>query len=368
MDTKDKHHDDFRPRAEVIPSMTRRRVGHDYESRQMYLITMTVEGRRPLLGEVVGNPNAPAESPDAPRIELNALGKEVERLWHAIPTYYPEVEVIALQLMPDHLHGILFVKSRTDYHLGRVINGFKIASNRAYRAALEAQGAAPPASPIIRSAAPSSSPSSSPSPSQRQCRCGVNSYALASKAPPKQGLLWSKGYTDGILDRKGQLETWKNYLRDNPKRLLIKRLFPDYFRVQRHVKVGTYECSAIGNRFLLSKPLRLQVQCSRSMTTEQIAEACDYYLQQARAGAVLVSPCISPGEKHIMRTAFEAGFPLILLQENGFSDLAKPNGAKFEACAKGQLLIIAPWEHHNYHTTISRAQCLALNDLAREIC
>lgn len=326
----------------------------------MYLITMTVEGCRPLLGEVVGNPNAPADSPDAPRIELNALGKEVERLWHAIPNYYPEVAVIALQLMPDHLHGILFVKSRTDYHLGRVINGFKIATNRAYRAALEAQG-----SPLASS---SVSPSSSPSPSQRQCRCGVNSHAPASKAPLKQGLLWSKGYTDGILDRKGQLETWKNYLRDNPKRLLIKRLYPDYFRVQRHVKVGTYECSAIGNRFLLSKPLRLQVQCSRSMTPEQIAEACDYYLQQARAGAVLVSPCISPGEKQIMRTAFEAGLPLILLQENGFSDLAKPNGAKFEACAKGQLLIIAPWEHHNYQTTISRAQCLALNDLAREIC
>ena len=354
MDTKDKHHDDFRPRAEVIPSMTRRRVGHDYESRRMYLITMTIEGRRPLLGEVVGNPNASEDSPDAPRIELNALGKEVERLWHAIPSYYPEIAVIALQLMPDHLHGILFVKSRTDYHLGRVINGFKIASNRAYRAAMEAQES-PPASSSV-------SPSSSPSSSQRQCRCGANLHA------PKQGLLWSKGYTDGILDRKGQLETWKNYLRDNPKRLLIKRLFPDYFRVQRHVKVGTYECSAIGNRFLLSKPLRLQVQCSRSMTPEQISQASDHYLQQARAGAVLVSPCISPGEKQIMRTAFEAGYPLILLQENGFSDLAKPNGAKFEACAKGQLLILAPWEHHNFHTTISRAQCLALNDLAREIC
>ena len=178
---------------------------------------MTVEGRRPLLGEVVGNPNAPADSPDAPRIELNALGKEIERLWHAIPTYYPEVKVIVLQVMPDHLHGILFVTSHTDYHLGRVINGFKIASNRAYRAALETQGAS----------------HSSPSPSQRQCRCGANTHAPASKATSKQGLLWSKGYTDGILDRKGQLETWKNYLRDNPKRLLIKRMFPDYFRVQR---------------------------------------------------------------------------------------------------------------------------------------
>lgn len=90
MDIKDKYHDDFRPRAEVIPSMTHRRVDHGYESRQMYLITMTIEGRRPHLGEVVGNPNAPADTPDGPLIKLSALGKEVERLWRAIPTYSPK--------------------------------------------------------------------------------------------------------------------------------------------------------------------------------------------------------------------------------------------------------------------------------------
>ena len=37
------------------PSMNRRRVGHDYSSRRMYLITMTVEGRRPLFGRLVGH-------------------------------------------------------------------------------------------------------------------------------------------------------------------------------------------------------------------------------------------------------------------------------------------------------------------------
>lgn len=77
MDTKDKHHDDFRPRAEVIPSMTRRRVGHDYESRRIYLITMTVEGRRPLLGELVGNPNASA----APRRTVPMLHASSLMLW-----------------------------------------------------------------------------------------------------------------------------------------------------------------------------------------------------------------------------------------------------------------------------------------------
>ena len=69
-----------------------------------------------------------------------------------------------------------------------------------------------------------------------------------------------------------------------------------------------------------------------------------------------------------MRAVFDAGHSLILLQENGFTDLAKPGGARFDACAEGRLLILAPWEHRNQHLTISRSQCLLLNDMARVIC
>ena len=117
--------------GEAIPSMTRRREGHDYEARQMYLITLTVEGRRPLLGCVVGNPNAAEGAADAPRIELSPLGQAVEQQWMAISHYHPEVKVLALQIMPDHLHSILFVKERMPQHLGHIIKGFKAATNKA---------------------------------------------------------------------------------------------------------------------------------------------------------------------------------------------------------------------------------------------
>lgn len=110
------------------------------------------------------------------------------------------------------------------------------------------------------------------------------------------------------------------------------------------------------------------MQCSRRLTEEQIAEKQEWWLQQARAGAVLVSPCISKGEKTVMRAAFNEGLPVIVLQENGFTDLAKPGGLRMDACARGQLLLLAPWEHHNERLTIRRDQCLALNDMARIIC
>ncbi len=132
--------------------------------------------------------------------------------------------------------------------------------------------------------------------------------------------------------------------------------------------VGSQQFSAIGNRFLLDRPVKLQVQCSRRLTDEEIAEKQAWWLAQARSGAVLVSPCISKGEKQVMRAAFNEGLPLIILQENGFTDLAKPGGQRMEACSRGQLLILAPWEHHNERLTIRRDQCLALNNMAKLIC
>jgi hypothetical protein len=41
---------------------------------------------------------------------------------------------------------------------------------------------------------------------------------------------------------------------------------------------------------------------------------------------------------------------------------------RMDACARGQLLILAPWEHHNEKITIKRGQCLELNEMARAIC
>lgn len=165
----------------------------------------------------------------------------------------------------------------------------------------------------------------------------------------------------------GQLERWYNYLQDNPRRLLMKREHPDLFRVQRGLKVGDLSFSAIGNRFLLHRPL-VQVQCSRNLTQDEIQTKIGYFMKAAAQGAVLVSPCISSGEKAVMRAAFDKGFPLILLQENGMTDLAKPGGKRMVVCAEGRLLILAPWEHHNERLSIRRDQCLSLNDMAHTIC
>ena len=100
--------------GEKIPSMHRRMVGHDYQERQMYMITMVTEGRRPLLGQVVGKSDASPDTPDAPQTIPTELGQSVERCWREIALRYPQIDVLAFQLMPDHFHGILFVKERME--------------------------------------------------------------------------------------------------------------------------------------------------------------------------------------------------------------------------------------------------------------
>ena len=313
--------------------------GHDYTNRQIYMITMVTEGRRPLFGQVIGRSDAEAGSPDEPRMELSALGQRVADEWWATTQHHPEVEVLALQMMPDHLHGILFVREKMEQPLGMALRGFKQSCNRHYR---ELVLGLPPVLSVSSVALPTQQ-------TKRDRRGEDRTH----------GMLFARGYNDRLLLRSGQLDTWLNYLADNPRRLLMKREHPDLFRVKRGVQFAGQTFSAIGNIFLLQRPTRLQVQCSRRLTEAEIEARVSQCLEAASKGAVLVSPSISKGEKNVMRAAFEKGFPLIYLQENGFSDLAKPGGARMEACARGQLLILAPWEHHNEQITISRNQCLS---------
>lgn len=300
------------PNVAATPSMKRRMVDHDYHGRGIYMITLCVEMRIPRLGALCG----PDSCHSQPWVSLSSLGKRVEAEWLGLSRYYPQIKVLALTVMPDHLHGILFVTDSLPVHLGKVINGFKAGCNRAAR-------------------------------------------EMGQPVP-----LWETGYTDGILRGKGQLDRWKAYLSDNPRRLWIKRQHHDFFTVSHHLTIAGTTVWAMGNQRLLQAPSIMQVYCSRRMDEEEIAREGDKLLA---LGAVLVSPGISPGEKAIINRALEAGVPVILISDNGFSEMAKPGGKLFDACAAGKLLLISKNEHHNDYLPLTQERCHDMNALARAI-
>lgn len=390
--------------GEKKPSMLRRMVGHDYTERQMYMITMVTEGRQPLLGTLVGNADAPDGVADAPKVELSPLGKLVEREWWACQKHHPEIEVIALQLMPDHLHGILFVQSKMEKPLGLALRGFKQSCNKHYKTLVLGQMPSPvpssvpsvvpspassvalsPASSVALSPASSVAPSVVPSPAPSALPSSVSSVALSTQqTPPTEaplspkkdrrgedrthGLLFAPGYNDRLLLRSGQLDRWKTYLHENPRRLAIRRAHPNLFRVRFGLTIAGQTYAVIGNQFLLQHPVKVQVQLSRSLTEADIQAQVAYFLSLAQQGAVLVSPAISKGEQAVMRAALDARLPLIFLTPWGFNSFSKPGHQYFQACSEGRFLILAPWEHQNERIPLTRSMCLTLNEMVKRIC
>ena len=82
----------------------------------------------------------------------------------------------------------------------------------------------------------------------------------------------------------------------------------------------------------------------------------------------MVSPFISEKEKEVMVVLLEEEHPIIILADNGFRDYYKPSGKLFDACAAGRVLILNPWPYDADKRHISRADCIALNNIAEEIC
>ena len=210
---------------------------------------------------------------------------------------------------------------------------------------------------------------------------------------------WAEGFQDTILFRDGQLKAMIAYLRDNPHRLAEKRAVPDLFRRVARIAlpldggrmIGHFE--AIGNRHLLARPLH-QVQCSRrffayvripkpggglkiardaagepiaASTLPEYGERLADALAAAAHGAVIISPCISDGERQIAREALKRNLPLVTLQNKGFARLQKPVGRYFDACAEGRLLMMAPaaWPYTPQEKPMTRFDATALNRLCQ---
>ena len=125
---------------------------------------------------------------------------------------------------------------------------------------------------------------------------------------------------------------------------------------------------------LLRQPEKHQVFFHRH--TDGIpTEHTDYWqtesqrlLSAANSGDVLVTPGISECEKRIKNTALQQHLRLIHLQADPIRRYWKPELSRFEACAHGTLLILAPWPEDipSFHSTYERFHYL--NRLAETVC
>ena len=369
---------------DTIHHMGRRCRNWDYCGTGRYLITMTLRDRsQPLLGECRWKGNSPmdgraqdgraqdgrAQDGRAQALfEPTPLGRRIEEHLRRMPEFSPEIEVLGVQIMPDHLHAVLRVCRRMGKPLGECLRGFKIGCTKICREMY------------------------SPMDGREQ-----DGQAQGEAARGKG--LFADGFVDTILFDDEALARGLAYIRDNPRRLLEKRAHPELFRVVRDVEFSPMDgraqdgralhFAAIGNHNLLSAPVLLQVQCSRrdfayakdahsridartqpAVCTPFFEEKAAALLAAAAHGAVLVSPCVSHGEKEIARRALLNGARLVALQNKGFAPLYKPPGLYFDRCAEGRLLLLAPagWPYLPGEKRMTREDACVLNRVAQMLC
>lgn len=142
------------------------------------------------------------------------------------------------------------------------------------------------------------------------------------------------------------------YVHDNPRRAILRRLLPDVMQRSLHVQIGGRSYGTFGNLFLLRWACKVQVFCHRRHPATRVPyeTTADYARERAaweaailNGATVIVTPGISAGELLFKNECLERGYPLIHIQKEPIGPYWKPERRRFEACANGRLLILAPW-------------------------
>lgn len=393
----------IRIKEQQMPDALRRTSDIDY-TEGYFFVTLNVHDRLPILGSMTGRYLPDTKQVLDAGVRLTALGEAVMRCWLDIPSFHPQVELLDAQVMPEHFHGLLYLKrndtssknrngipSKKHHHLGNIINGFMVGCTHAYWDILGIEWRA---------------------------MIGKNDDGhhgswtdWQHKTSLRGPSLFAAGYNETTPITAEEVATKIAYIRSNPERRIIKGAMSNCFTIYRdqrsanwteaRIKQGlrwdyllrtnpdllntTYQqlcprlsstnetpspsfpLSYLGPRKLLLSPRKLPLVCHRadeSQRERQIAAV----LREARAGAVIVSAFISQRERDIRDLLLQEGWPVIEILDNGMSTAYKPWGKAFYYCAEGRLLQITPWTYlYQKDATVTRPMCMVMNELARLI-
>lgn len=185
--------------------------------------------------------------------------------------------------------------------------------------------------------------------------------------------------------RQGQLQILFDYMRDNPRRLYLRRSFPQYFcNGLLCIPTGSggsgadevsfdgentesERFSVYGNMLLLENPYKVVVRFSRKFSEEKLAADKRSWKEAIRSGGVLVSPFIHPIEKEFLHMALEEGGKVIIICDNGFPPRWKPSRGYIQALTEGRLLFVGPEDYTASKIELTRQLSMAMNARAEQI-
>ena len=109
-----------------------RAPAHDYTAPAAYFITVVTQHRACLFGKILDD-----------RFHSTPAGDLVTRLWHGLPNRFPLVELDHFDVMPNHVHSLLWLTEESAEQpviLGAIVGAFKSLAAREINAMLGRTG------------------------------------------------------------------------------------------------------------------------------------------------------------------------------------------------------------------------------------
>lgn len=317
-----------------------------WKGEGIYFLTFTVVGRQKLFGSLMPISESRFYSTNVERsedsdertsakytstqatVKLTPFGFAVSQELRNLPSRIDGIMVCAKQIMPDHIHAVVWIKKDIGRTIRQIGNGFRIGIKR------------------------------------KAIELGIwNEDA---------GHILDIPYIR-TLTHKGQLKSMINYVHANPDNAWSRHLNPALYTIRRNIHLSGLSFDGIGKERLLAYPDRQVIALSRSLTQQQIDEAVSRALRNAERGAVTYTAAINEGEKAVSKAIRTHGYPLVVILLDGFpaegTDAARyfhPNGIYHKICGEGRLMLLAPHSSNYQNPMLMQLTDIELAHKAQE--
>lgn len=240
----------IRQKEAVTPDALKRDALTDYHEGYFF-VTLNTRDKVPILSCVVGNLAAKEGTADGPRCEYSALGRRVMEVWGTVPSFHPGVEILGAEAMPEHFHGLLHLKPGNKEHLGRIVGGFMMACSHEYWDLLGIDWRNMRKDP------------------RKSERAAAREWQDRDHTRSKRGpALFVRGYNDVEAIDEEEVETKKQYLREQARRRLMKGAKRTCYTIHRAATSKSWTMEALrqglrADRYLNRNPDQLEAALQR---------------------------------------------------------------------------------------------------------
>jgi putative transposase len=193
------------------PDIHRRRSirlpSFDYRTSGAYFVTVCIQNREPLFGEIVEG-----------RVQLFEAGEMVQQIWDNIPEWYLGIHVDVSITMPNHFHGIVLVGAAPSGRPPFAPCGHPKGEGQAQGLEKKGQAQGPEKKGQAQGPAPTLSLSDVMHRFKSLTTANYRKNVLTRNWPPFPGRLWQRNYYERIIRDDDELFAYRDYIQANPSK------------------------------------------------------------------------------------------------------------------------------------------------------